>query len=58
MKFYIARNTLAVTRPMTKKAALKLWNAADKTPAEIDEARWQLCREDGNLNPTVVMELN
>ena len=57
--FYIARNSLAVTLPMTKKAALELWNAADKTPAEIDEARWQLCREEyDKLNPTVVMELN
>ena len=56
--FYITRNTLAVTRPMTKKAALALWNAADMTPAQIDEARWQLCRETGKLNPEVVMELN
>jgi len=52
--FYIARNTLAVTRSMTKKAALKLWAETTVT----DDARYQLCKETGKFNPTVVMELN
>ena len=56
--FYIARNTLAVTGPMTKKAALSLW-ADIKAMGQVNaNDRIQLCREDGKLNPTVVMELN
>jgi len=51
--FYIARNTLAVTRPMTKKAALALWEAN-----KADDACYTLCKETGKVNPTVVMELN
>ena len=52
--FYIARNTLAVTPAMTKKAALALWEANKAT----DGARYELCKEDGNINPTVVQILN
>ena len=44
MKFYIARNTLAVTRPMTKKAALALWEQTELLPQDTT-ARWQLCKE-------------
>ena len=56
--FYIARNTLAVTKPMTKKAALALWEQTELLP-EDTTARWQLCKETGNtaqFNP--VMDLN
>lgn len=52
--FYIARNTLAVTRPMTKKAALALW----ETNKATDGARYELCKETGNINPTVIQTLN
>jgi len=51
--FYIARNTLAVTGPMTKKAALALWEAN-----KVNDAKYTLCKETGRVNPTVVMELN
>ena len=54
--FYIARNTLAVTRPMTKKAALELWNK-NAIPAWLED-KYTLCKETGKANPTVVMELN
>ena len=56
MKYYIARNTLAVTRPMTKKAALKFWEAHKHTATN---ARFQLCKETGNMATfTPVMDLN
>ncbi len=51
--YYIARNTLAVTAPMSKEAALALWKANKAT----DGARYQLCKETGSINPVVVMEL-
>ena len=57
--FYIARNTLAVTGPMTKKAALALW-ADIKAMGQVNATdRIQLCKETGNMaqfNP--VMDLN
>jgi len=53
LMYYIARNTLAVTGPMSKKAALALWEANKAT----DGARYQLCKETGSINPVVVMEL-
>lgn len=52
--FYIARNSLAVTGTMTKKAALALWETNKAT-----DGRYQLCKETGNMaqfNP--VMDLN
>jgi len=51
--YYIARNTLAVTGPMSKKAALALWSANKAT----DGASYQLCKETGSVNPVVVMNL-
>ena len=57
MKFYIARNTLAVTKPMTKKAALELWNKA-AIPSLL-QGKYQLCKETGNMAAfTPVMDLN
>ena len=56
MKFYIARNTLAITKPMTKKAALALWEQ-NKVTGGTD--RYQLCKETGNMATfTPVMDLN
>lgn len=52
--YYIARNTLAVTRGMSKKAAIALWDANKAA----DGARYQLCKETGSVNPVVVMDLN
>jgi ABC-type transporter Mla MlaB component len=54
--FYIARNTLAVTGNMTKKAALALWEANKSTEA-TDGALYQLCKASNSLNPVVVMDL-
>jgi hypothetical protein len=54
--FYIARNTLAVTRTMTKKAALALWEANKSTEA-TDGALYQLCKTSNSWNPVVVMDL-
>jgi ABC-type transporter Mla MlaB component len=54
--FYIARNTLAVTGNMTKKAALALWEANKSTEA-TDGAQYQLCKDTGSINPVVVMDL-
>ena len=54
--FYIARNTLAVTGNMTKKAALALWEASKSTEA-TDGAQYQLCKDAGSINPVVVMDL-
>jgi hypothetical protein len=51
--FYIARNTLAVTGTMTKKAALALWEANKAT----DGALYQLCKASNSWNPVVVMDL-
>lgn len=55
--FYIARNTLAVTGNMSKKAALALWEAKKSTEG-ADGARYQLCKASGSINPVVVMDLN
>ena len=57
--FYIARNTLAVTGPMTKKAALALW-ADIKAMGQVNaNDRIQLCRETGNMFAfTPVMDLS
>ena len=58
MKFYIARNTLAVTMPMTKKACLELF-AKESARTDFMPGKYQLCREEYDmLNPTVVMDLN
>ena len=58
MKFYIARNTLAVTGPMTKKAALNLWERVSKPGLEPGD-KYQLCKETGNMATfTPVMDLN
>lgn len=54
--FYIARNTLPVTRNMSKKAALALWEAKKSTEA-TDDAQYQLCKDTGSINPVVVMDL-
>ena len=54
--FYIARNSLAVTRPMTKKRCLELW--ASHSHTVTDDAKYTICKETGKVNPTVVMELN
>lgn len=54
--FYIARNTLAVTRNMSKKAALALWETKKSTEA-TDGAQYQLCKDTGSINPVVVMDL-
>lgn len=54
--FYIARNTLAVTGNMPKKAALALWEANKSTEA-TDGALYQLCKATSSINPVVVMDL-
>ena len=59
--FYIARNSLAVTGPMTKKAALDVWAdiKVHGTGGPCKRYRIQLCKETGNMaqfNP--VMNLN
>ena len=63
MKFYIARNTIAVTLPGTKKKVLAIWEQYKDESIREDIARgqkavYQLCREDGKINPTVIMDLN
>lgn len=58
MKYYIACNTLAVTNPMSKKAALNLWERVSK-PGLEPGAKYQLCEETGNMYTfTPVMDLN
>ena len=56
--FYIARNTLAVTPNMTKKAALAMWENAKFDLATEGNSKYQLCKETGSVNPVVVMDLN
>lgn len=62
-KFYIARNTIAVTLPGPKKKVLAIWEKHKDEAIREDQATgrqavYQLCLEEGKLNPTIVMELN
>lgn len=58
--FYIARNSMAITRLMTKKAALAVWAEEKNCGAGKGcfPGKYTLCRHTDKLNPTVVMELN
>ena len=57
--FYLARNTLAVTGPMSKKAALKLWEEIKDQAVAIPGDKITLCRETGNMAVVdTVMKLN
>jgi hypothetical protein len=59
MKYYIARNTLAVTGPMTKKAALEVWTHLGPFHTDPADGKYQLCKETGNMATfTPVMDLN
>lgn len=59
MKYYIARNTLAVTGPMTKKAALEVWTHLGPFHRDPAHGKYQLCKETGNMATfTPVMDLN
>jgi hypothetical protein len=43
---------------MTKKKALEMWENAKFDLVDIEDCKYQLCKDTSKINPTVVLDFN